>query len=269
MINSSTPLRRCNQCQQDFPETAEFFPPRGKGFRPLCRACMRDWKHDYYLSNREKTLERVKLRYRQSADTICEYNRNYRHEHADKIREYRQRYYRDHADELREYAHQYRREHLNERLEYDRNYYREHAEKSRRYSQTYRRSHSEKYRVYNQQYQKDHADELREQRRLYRKANSEMACAAWHTRRARKRTAGGSFTPDDIRLQRQMQTDKKGRLRCWWCGRVIEHNHYHIDHRIPLVKGGSNNPENLCLTCPTCNLSKGGKLPHEWSDRLL
>ena len=78
-----------------------------------------------------------------------------------------------------------------------------------------------------------------------------------------RRTANGEFTAQDIDLLYRSQRGK-----CWWCGKPLGAA-YHIDHRIPLVRGGTNAPENLCLTCPPCNLSKGAKLPHEWSNRLL
>ena len=42
----------------------------------------------------------------------------------------------------------------------------------------------------------------------------------------------------------------------------------HVDHAIPTPLGGSNGPENIVITCAACNLSKGSKLPHEFSDRL-
>jgi 5-methylcytosine-specific restriction endonuclease McrA len=46
---------------------------------------------------------------------------------------------------------------------------------------------------------------------------------------------------------------------------------YHVDHVVPLVRGGSDDPSNLVIACVPCNLSKGDKLPHEWkrSGRLL
>lgn len=44
-----------------------------------------------------------------------------------------------------------------------------------------------------------------------------------------------------------------------------------VDHVVPLVKGGSNGPDNLVIACSTCNLRKNDKLPHEWPEggRLL
>lgn len=83
-------------------------------------------------------------------------------------------------------------------------------------------------------------------------------------RRALKRNSTGTHSGADIALLFKTQNGV-----CWWCGSALDPDNYHVDHRIPLARSGSNAPENLCITCPTCNLSKGDKLPQEWNGRLL
>ncbi len=47
---------------------------------------------------------------------------------------------------------------------------------------------------------------------------------------------------------------------CAYCGGLILYDElWHIDHVIPVAKGGSNDPKNLVLSCPACNLKKGAK----------
>lgn len=50
--------------------------------------------------------------------------------------------------------------------------------------------------------------------------------------------------------------------RCSYCG--CTDGPFHVDHIIPVSKGGRSNPENLTCACAGCNLSKGGKLLSEW-----
>jgi 5-methylcytosine-specific restriction endonuclease McrA len=54
------------------------------------------------------------------------------------------------------------------------------------------------------------------------------------------------------------------RGKCHWCGEKVG-RFYHVDHVVPLSKGGSNGPENLVIACAFCNISKHDRLPHEWS----
>lgn len=79
-----------------------------------------------------------------------------------------------------------------------------------------------------------------------------------HKRRTMKKDAPGSFSGRDIEKMLIGQNYK-----CWYCGSSIKGG-YHVDHWIPLSKGGSNDPGNLRIACKKCNLSKGAKMPHEW-----
>lgn len=46
---------------------------------------------------------------------------------------------------------------------------------------------------------------------------------------------------------------------CEYCGRSVEGKSVHFDHIVPLSKGGHHSLENLCISCPSCNLRKGAK----------
>ena len=51
--------------------------------------------------------------------------------------------------------------------------------------------------------------------------------------------------------------------KCAYCGKDCSCE-YHIDHKLPLSRGGGNNIENLALSCPTCNLKKKNKTDIEF-----
>lgn len=111
--------------------------------------------------------------------------------------------------------------------------------------------------------------EVRAKRRLYNKEYEQRPERKLSRRlrqadtRRKRANAPGSYTSDDVQLQLRTQ---KG--LCWWCSKPHGEN-YEIDHRIPLSRGGTNWPENICITCFDCNRSKHNKLPHEWTNRLL
>ena len=75
----------------------------------------------------------------------------------------------------------------------------------------------------------------------------------------------GFVSTSQMTIKRQRDSQKN---RCWWCGKKLKGS-YHVDHRIPLSRGGSNWPENIVIACPFCNLSKCDKTPLEFAGRLF
>jgi 5-methylcytosine-specific restriction endonuclease McrA len=48
--------------------------------------------------------------------------------------------------------------------------------------------------------------------------------------------------------------------RCVYCGASPQERELHVDHVVPLSKGGSDTIENLATSCKRCNLGKGDRL---------
>jgi 5-methylcytosine-specific restriction endonuclease McrA len=100
----------------------------------------------------------------------------------------------------------------------------------------------------------------RRNEQAYRARYPERIYARVRNRKLRVRQAPGRHTGADVLRQREAQGD-----RCWWCACDVAGG-YHVDHLIPLARGGSNGPENIVISCPRCNLSRGAKLPHEFKE---
>lgn len=94
--------------------------------------------------------------------------------------------------------------------------------------------------------------EVRDKALTYRKENAARYRVHVRNRRALLKVAG-SHSVEDID---QLWTKQGG--RCIYCKCRLEDG-YHVDHRVPLSKGGSNSPDNIQLTCSTCNLKKHAK----------
>jgi 5-methylcytosine-specific restriction endonuclease McrA len=142
-------------------------------------------------------------------------------------------------------------------------------EYNRARSSSYYASHKQEAADYNTQWCKDNPDKKGDQTRRYREAHPEAVSAqkrAWcrtnaekvreQHRRRRALKAGCSVGPVDIRLV----IEKAGGL-CQKCGILIAPHLRHIDHVVPLSKGGPHSQENLQLLCRDCNLKKGAKMP--------
>lgn len=89
----------------------------------------------------------------------------------------------------------------------------------------------------------------------WRKENPEAVKAKDQRRAARKRGASGFHTGHDIK---QLFVLQRGKCAC--C-RISIKSGYHVDHIMPLARGGSNDKTNLQLLCKTCNLRKSAKHP--------
>lgn len=80
-----------------------------------------------------------------------------------------------------------------------------------------------------------------------------------HVRLARRRTKKWAGQPlDVIKSILQMQSG-----RCAYCPRAIkiETGQFHVDHIIPVAKGGIDQRRNLQITCIPCNSRKKDKDP--------
>lgn len=50
---------------------------------------------------------------------------------------------------------------------------------------------------------------------------------------------------------------------CQLCGLPVEEGDFHLDHRIPIYRGGHHSYENCQTAHAFCNISKRAKLPEE------
>ena len=102
-----------------------------------------------------------------------------------------------------------------------------------------------------------------ERARLTRRKNAakypDRVAARWRTRRARKQNAPGAHTAQDIADIIKLQFNK-----CAYCKKNLSCG-YHVDHIVPLSKGGSNDRRNLQITCAACNIRKNDKDPLDYA----
>lgn len=78
-------------------------------------------------------------------------------------------------------------------------------------------------------------------------------------RRARKKGAQGTHT-----AAQELEQKTRQKNRCYYCGSKL--TKWHADHIVPLSRGGSDLIDNIAITCPSCNLHKHDKMPHEWPE---
>lgn len=186
-----------------------------------CKPCMSAYDKAYYAANSEKIRGKSAAYYAEN------------HEKA-KI------YYSTNSEKIREQSRARYAENPGKRKERIRAYQSENIDKIKAYSSAYRAA---------------NPDREIARHAAYRAANPEKLSSHRANRRARKRNAEGTHTVADIK---ELASQQNGKCAC--C-RVDLKTGHHLDHIMPLAKGGSNDKHNLQLLCQICNLSKGAKDP--------
>lgn len=131
--------------------------------------------------------------------------------------------------------------------------------------------------AYRVEWRRNNAELARSHRRaayIRRKTKENADAKAWKTknqekvrsydrnRKATKAGAGGTHTGNDVSDIYRLQKGK-----CAYC-KVGLFDKYHVDHIVPLAKGGTNGRRNLQLTCEPCNLHKSDVDPLVFAGRL-
>lgn len=229
------PQKTCNKCGNQYPATTDHFRRYGAGFTSPCKKCVAINKREWRQNNPNKVREQKKRNYEKQRDHFLEYYREWSRAHKE------QRRLKPVTPEQRERS----------RVQAAKWY----AENKERAS----KSSASRY-LADPQAAKDRIKD-------YLKRNphkqAQFSKVSTQNRRARELAAEGTFTAADIRLQYRAQRGK-----CWHCSKPVG-DKYHVDHLRPLAKGGTNDPRNLVISCPTCNLSKGDRQTWEWNGRLF
>lgn len=56
---------------------------------------------------------------------------------------------------------------------------------------------------------------------------------------------------------------------CYICKKSVDFTDFHLDHLIPVAKGGSSEPKNLAVACPQCNRRRGVRIGIEQFKKIL
>ena len=74
-----------------------------------------------------------------------------------------------------------------------------------------------------------------------------------------------SCLPTRVEIQEWLENTP---LVCYYSGVPLEISNLHVDHKVPLSRGGGSDLSNLCLTCPKMNSSKGKLTDLEFQELL-
>jgi len=208
------------------------------GVRSSCKACISLKGRPYREATREQKSEYDREYGARNSEVISEKKKSYRLNNLEKLKAYREST-KDHRS-------------LVFKIWAKRNENRLTLKRKSDYA-----ANPEKYLTIAAQYRLHHGDVIS----AYKRLNKEKIKAYWHKRRARQ-MAGGSHSADDVARINSLQ-----RFKCAIC-KTSTKKSFHIDHVMPLSKGGSNDAGNIQLLCAPCNLKKSAKHPIDYMQQL-
>lgn len=222
---------------------------------------------EYYATNREKVIARVKKTQHDHPETRKKYRernalfiKEYRIKNIDRAREVRKAWEKANPDKVKVNRNKYRLSHLEKMATNQKRWRANNIEKSREFHRNWHRNNPEKRAIYNEA----NKERMREKAKKYRSENREKFRQGDHIRRARKLSVSSErYTTQDI-------LNTYG-LDCHLCGKPIDlkaprgtryegwENGLHLDHDIPISLGGADTISNVKPAHGKCNLAKRRK----------
>ncbi len=173
------------------------------------------------------------------------------------IKEHIKEYNKKNKEHIKEYKKEYNKknkEYLNEKCK-------EYNKKNKEHIKEYNKKNKEHIKEYKKEYYQKNKEHIKEYYKEYNKEycktdrGKQVIKNRSHKRRALKRKA--SVHTISAKFMRKLDNI----LFCCHCGCKLTERH--IDHIIPLSRGGRHSEGNLQVLCPRCNLSKHNKLEIE------
>jgi len=176
-----------------------------------------------------------------------EYYKKYSETNKENIKQRKQKYYNNNKDSISEKHKKYREENK--------------EKESLRHSY-YHENNKEKINKRISAWQKNNREKCNNKQKKYRqtdngKLKSYLNCMK---RRARKLKNGVFNVTEKYIIKEQ------NRLFCPYCGDRLIEGYKHLDHIIPISRGGQHREGNLTMCCSKCNLKKSSKLIIEFKN---
>jgi len=238
----------CNKCKIkkqliEFGNSKQY--KDGKSY--YCKECEKKTNDEYRIKNSEKIKLHKKKNYEKNKEQIIKKSKEYYYKNKEVIIERVKIYYSANKSKIKKSAKKYFKENMKLIQCRDRKRYRKNKKVVLERRKEYYSKNKEKITKY---------------KKAYSQTEKGKAISRNKTNKRRAKYKNGDVTTDEL-LQLYARVKK-----CYWCEKKLSKNKIHMDHYVPLSKGGLHTISNIVLSCPRCNLSKNAKDPHKFAQTL-
>lgn len=224
-------MKQCVSCGT----VSDNFSPDSRasdGLQSRCRTCVNAARKAKYQANPEQARKRKRDYYEANKERVCEINARSREKNKGKVAERKRDYY-ERVKVTPEFKAKTKKRQL--------------KNKARK-------------REYDREYRAKNADHLKKIKDRWRAENPALVTQIKKAYRHRRRAwaKGGDSTAEIHEWQERQEKS------CHWCGCECADD-FHLDHVMPLSRGGRHEVANLVISCPSCNSKKSAMLPDEWA----
>jgi hypothetical protein len=228
--------KKCSKC--GLAKNTEHFHKSCKssdGYKPSCKECVRVLSQKYHCEKQK--------------------NSDYRAKQAVRCKQWREHQLSNNPDFWKDYYQKY----SSQQKTRAREYYKQNRETVLVKYKKRRSDNIDKYLESSNRWKRNHGEQYRAKHREWIKNNAEHVRNYNRKKRALKRGAQIQNFTDEQLYQRMSVFG----FRCAYCGGTFDH----VDHVIPLKRGGKHCLSNLRPACSLCNLSKHDKKLSDWLEK--
>jgi hypothetical protein len=183
-------------------------------------------------------------------------------------------WYKSHTDIARKRNSEWHKNHPERMNELRKKWRDSNSEKSAESTRKWQSSHKEQYKETGKRWKADNRERVNKRRReiyasdpeRFRKTSLDWARRNPHKvieRKSLRRSRKIAAFVSPVTYQHFLLLMEAQNGCCRYCGIELD-NKKHLDHRIPLARGGAHEPSNVCWSCPKCNQSKGARTEKEY-----